>query len=229
MVVPPKIFACGGQKIVFFMFLKQKRHLRRRRKFLKGFMLQNTSQNTIFSCFECISKGFSIILQLKIPKKFRLRRAEIYIYGSPFYKIIENFQNIYIWQSIYMVVPHCIRKSIYPLYMCGPAAFCEGRKARLLFAKYLCSRAVVAQFSRAQERAFTSRKTLESRARAFLSLRRCRIFLSRSKFVWWVSSTLVVTVGIARRRRENFGGFVLQNTVKNIDFKRFQSAFEAYF
>ena len=32
-VVPPKFFACGGPKIVFLMFLKQKTRLRRRRKF----------------------------------------------------------------------------------------------------------------------------------------------------------------------------------------------------
>ena len=31
-VVPPKFFACGGPKIVFLMFLKQKTRLRHRRK-----------------------------------------------------------------------------------------------------------------------------------------------------------------------------------------------------
>ena len=36
-----------------------------------------------------------------------------------------------------------IRKSICPLYMRGPVVFCEGRNAHLLFAKCICSRAVV--------------------------------------------------------------------------------------
>ena len=91
-----------------------------------------------------------------------------------------------------------------------PVVFYECRNARLLFVKVsshrTCSLPVrftrvgtrvyysqndfaaaqtwLPEFSRAQERAFTIRKTLESRARMFLSFHKCRNVCSRDELVW---------------------------------------------